>query len=173
MRDKGTSFHLAEATPDPVLLTDPERVIQALLTNDAGTADLLGSALTTVALITTLDVVGRKEELGLGAVTAGAKLPIRPPCYNARGRAMSGCLHRLDAHSGSSGRARQRGYTATYGRTRGELPDTAAATAELPPVILGASDFWFYFEFKTVNGDDSHNVTSSDRRPTIGPRTPQ
>src|SRR5690606_533624 len=67
---------LAQAPPDPVRLTDAERVLEARLAHRTRGADGLGLLLPTQLLALALEVRRREEHGGLRAATRGAHLPI-------------------------------------------------------------------------------------------------
>src|SRR5919197_1017731 len=76
---QGPPLELVQASPDPVGLTDAERVLQALLADGAPGADGLGLGLPGVFLVLALEVVGGEEQRRLLAAAGRAELPTHGP----------------------------------------------------------------------------------------------
>ncbi len=69
-----------EAPPDPVRLTDPDGVLEAIAANHAGGADLLGPHLAIRLLFFSLSMGRREEDRGLRPLAGCPGLPSFPHC---------------------------------------------------------------------------------------------
>src|SRR6478609_4666910 len=70
------ALQFVQPTPDAVRLPDGQCVIEAVATDGAGGADLLGPALTLELVLLALELSGREEDGGLGPTTRCLQLPV-------------------------------------------------------------------------------------------------
>ena len=78
LSDERSTLGLVETAPDPVRLTDRERMIQALRSHRALGADRLGDRLPAHPPVVRLGMIGRKEEPGVDSLARSSPVPTGP-----------------------------------------------------------------------------------------------